>query len=179
MSDLTQKKNTSLILVRVLSIAVPLLVAALMGIRQKLDLGEWVYNLPHVIAILNTLTSICLIGALVAVKKKNIALHKTLNTTALVLGALFLLCYVTYHASAESTSFGGSETMKYVYLFFLITHIVLSVSVVPLVLMSFYHAWNNDFSKHRKLVKFTFPIWLYVSVTGVVVYLFISPYYIH
>ena len=180
MSELTQtKNNNSLIAVRVLSVAIPLVVAALMGIRQKLDLGEWVYTLPHVIAVLNTLTSLCLIAALVAIKKKNISLHKSLNTLALALGALFLLCYVTYHASAESTSFGGDETMKYVYYFFLITHIVLSVSVVPLVLMSFYHAWNKDFDKHKKLVKFTFPIWLYVSVTGVIVYLFISPYYLH
>ena len=177
MSDLAKTKNNSLLLVRVLSVAVPLLVAALMGIRQKLDLGDWVYTLPHVIAVLNTLTSLCLIMAVVAIKKKNVTLHKALNTTALVLGACFLLCYVTYHASADSTAFGGSDTMRYIYYFFLVSHIVLSISVVPLVLMSFYHAWNNDFEKHKKLVKFTFPIWLYVSVTGVVVYAFISPYY--
>lgn len=177
MSELSAKPNRSLIWVRILSVAVPLLVAALMGIREKFDLGDWVYNLPHVIAILNSLTALSLIMALVAIKKKNVALHKTMNTTALVLGAIFLLCYVTYHASANSTDFGGSETMRYVYLFFLISHILLSISVVPLVLMAFYHAWNNDFIKHKKLVKYTFPIWLYVSVSGVIVYLFISPYY--
>lgn len=177
MSDLAKTKKNSLLIVRVLSVAIPLLVAALMGIRQKLDLGQWVYTLPHVIAILNTLTSLCLIMALVAIKKKNIALHKAMNTTALALGACFLLCYVTYHASADSTDFGGTDTMRYIYYFFLISHIILSVSVVPLVLMSFYHAWNKDFQKHRKLVKYTFPIWLYVSLTGVIVYVFISPYY--
>lgn len=171
------KSKKSLLWIRILSVAIPLLVALLLGIRQKLDLGQWVYNLPHVIGVLNSLTALCLMLALAAIKKKNVALHQRMNTAALVLGAIFLLCYVTYHASADSTPYGGDGALKYVYYTLLISHIVLSISVVPLVLMAFYHAWTKDFEKHRKLVKYTFPIWLYVSISGVAVYMLISPYY--
>ena len=176
-SEAVKKKR--LLLIRVLSVAIPVVVALLIGIREKLDLGEWVFNLPHIIGVLNSLTALCLIMALVAIKKKNIKLHQNLNTAALILGAIFLLCYVTYHASADSTPYGGDGALKTIYYILLISHIVLSVSVVPLVLFSFYHAWNKDFDKHRKVVKYTFPIWLYVSISGVAVYALISPYYIH
>lgn len=176
-TEATKKKRK--VLITVLSIAIPLVVALLLGIREKLDLGEWVYTLPHVIGVLNSLTALCLILALVAIKKKNIKLHQNMNTAALALGAVFLVCYVIYHASAESTPFGGDGVIRTVYYTLLISHIVLSVSVVPLVLFAFYHAWNQDFDKHRKLVKYTFPIWLYVSISGVAVYALISPYYIH
>ena len=176
-SEAVKKKR--LLLIRVLSVAIPVVVALLIGIREKLDLGEWVFNLPHVIGVLNSLTALCLIMALVAIKKKNIKLHQNLNTAALILAAIFLLCYVTYHASADSTPYGGDGALKTIYYILLISHIVLSVSVVPLVLFSFYHAWNKDFDKHRKVVKYTFPIWLYVSISGVAVYALISPYYIH
>jgi putative membrane protein len=174
-TSLNQKK--SLLWIRVLSIAVPLLVAVLISLPQKLDLGDWVYTLPHVIGGINTLTSLCLIIAIVDIKSKNIKVHKAFNTTALVLGALFLLCYVTYHASAPSTAFGGEGSIKYVYYFLLISHILLSIGVVPLVLLAFFYAWSGKFEKHKEMVRFTFPIWLYVSVTGVIVYFMISPYY--
>lgn len=173
------KQKISMFWIKLLSIIIPLAVAVLLGLPTKLDLGEWVYTLPHVIGVINTLTAVCLILALVAIKKKDIIWHKKFNSAAFVLGAIFLLCYVTYHASAESTSFGGDDTVKYIYYFFLITHIVLSIGVVPLVLLAFYYALNDMIEKHKKIVKFTFPIWLYVSVTGVIVYLMISPYYIH
>lgn len=169
----------SMFWIKLLSIAIPLAVAVLLGLPTKLDLGEWVYTLPHVIGVINSLTAICLIMAFVFVKQKKIALHKKFNSAAFVLGAIFLLCYVTYHASAPSTSYGGDETTKYVYYFFLLTHILLSIGVVPLVLLAFYYALNGMIDKHKKIVKFTFPIWLYVSVTGVIVYLMISPYYLH
>jgi len=172
---LAQKK--SMIWIRVLSIAIPLAVAALLSLPQKLNLGDWVYNLPHVIGVINTLTSVCLILALVAIKRKNVVWHKRFNTTALTLGALFLLCYVTYHASAPSTPFGGEGSIKAIYYFFLISHIMLSIGVVPLVLLAFFYAWSNMIEKHKKIVRYTYPIWLYVSVTGVIVYLMISPYY--
>jgi len=173
------KQKISMFWIKLLSIAIPIAVAVLLGLPTKLDLGEWVYTLPHVIGVINTLTAICLVLAIVAIKRKNIALHKKFNSAAFVLGAIFLLCYVTYHASAESTSFGGDDTIKYIYYFFLLTHIVLSIGVVPLVLLAFYYALNEMIDKHKKIVKFTFPIWLYVSVTGVIVYLMISPYYVH
>ncbi len=173
------KQKISMFWIKLLSIAIPIAVAVLLGLPTKLDLGDWVYTLPHVIGVINTLTAICLVLAIVAIKRKKVDLHKKFNSAAFVLGAIFLLCYVTYHASAESTSFGGDDTTKYIYYFFLLTHIVLSIGVVPLVLLAFYYALNEMIDKHKKIVKFTFPIWLYVSVTGVIVYLMISPYYVH
>ncbi|PWL24593.1 DUF420 domain-containing protein [uncultured Roseivirga sp.] len=178
MSEQLESKK-SMLWIRVLSIAIPLAVAVLLSLPTKLDLGDWVYNLPHAIGAINTLTSICLIVAFVAIKKKNIALHKKMNTAAFILGAIFLVLYVIYHASAESTAFGGDDTTKYIYYFFLITHILLSIGVVPLVLLAFFYALNGMIERHKRIVKYTFPIWLYVSVTGVTVYLMISPYYAH
>ena len=177
MTEISKKEKTSMLWIKILSVAIPLAVAVLLSLPQKLDLGDWVYNLPHVIGGINTLTSLCLILALIAIKSKKIELHKKLNTTGLVLGALFLVCYVTYHASSPSTPFGGEGSIRYLYYFLLVSHIVLSIGVVPLVLLAFYYAWSGLFDKHKKIVKFTFPIWLYVSITGVIVYLMISPYY--
>lgn len=172
-----QKK--SMLWIRIFSIAIPLAVAVLLSLPTKLNLGEWVYNLPHAIGVINTLTAICLIVAFVAIKLKNIKLHQHMNSSAFMLGAIFLVLYVLYHASAESTPFGGEGAVRSVYYFLLISHILLSIGVVPLVLLAFYYALNGMIDKHKKIVKYTFPIWLYVSVTGVTVYLMISPYYAH
>lgn len=174
---LDQKK--SLVWIRVLSVAIPVAVAVLLGLPTKLDLGDWVYTLPHIIGAVNTLTAICLLVAFVAVKKKLIDAHKRFNSLAFILGAIFLVLYVLYHASAESTPFGGEGIVRPIYYFLLISHIVLSIGVVPLVLLAFYYALNGMIDKHKKIVKYTFPIWFYVSVTGVTVYLMISPYYAH
>ena len=176
MAEVLEKKK-SMLWIRILSIAIPLAVAVLLGLPTKLDLGDWVYNLPHVIGGLNTLTAICLIFALVAIKKKNIKLHQQMNSAAFILGAIFLVCYVLYHASAPSTPYDGEGVLRYIYFFLLISHIAFSIGVVPLVLLAFYYALTGMIDKHRKIVKFTFPVWLYVSVTGVTVYLMISPYY--
>lgn len=173
------EKNKSMLWIKVLSAAIPLAVMVLLSLPTKLELGDWVYVLPDVIGAINTLTSIALIAALIAVKNKKIDLHKKFNTLAFVLGALFLVCYVIYHASAESTPFGGEGASRYIYFFLLISHIALSIAVVPLVLLSFYYALNGMINQHKKIVKYTFPIWLYVSITGVAVYLMISPYYLH
>lgn len=178
MAEMLESKK-SMLWIRVLSIAIPVAVAVLLSLPTKLNLGEWVYSLPHAIGLINTLTSICLIVAFVAIKRKNVGLHKQMNSAAFILGAIFLVLYVIYHASAESTSYGGDDTSKYIYYFFLLTHILLSIGVVPLVLLAFFYAFNGMIDKHKKIVKYTFPIWLYVSVTGVIVYLMISPYYAH
>ncbi|HEY9117523.1 MAG TPA: DUF420 domain-containing protein, partial [Roseivirga sp.] len=154
-------------------------VAVLLSLPTKLNLGDWVYNLPHAIGVINTLTALCLIAAFVAIKSKNVKLHQRMNSSAFVLGAIFLVLYVLYHASAESTPYGGDGTFRSVYYFLLISHILLSIGVVPLVLLAFYYALNGMIDKHKRIVKYTFPIWLYVSVTGVAVYLMISPYYVH
>ena len=163
--------------INVLSIAIPVAVALLIGIRQKIPLGEWTTTLPHVIGILNGMTSLLLVAALVAIKQKKVTLHRQLMTTAFVLGAIFLLTYITYHISNPSTSYGGEGAIRYLYYFLLISHVLLSIVVVRYVLLALYYALNRQFNDHKRIVKVAFPIWLYVSVSGVVVYLMISPYY--
>ena len=105
------------------------------------------------------------------------ALHQKTIQVALGLSVLFLLCYVAYHMTSDSTPYGGST--KVLYYFILITHIFLSVAVIPIVLFTYLHAWEGNYQKHKKWARFAFPIWLYVAITGVVVYLMISPYYGH
>lgn len=170
----TQKNK---IIVNVFSIAIPVAVALLIGIRTKIDLGLWTKSLPHFIGAINATTSLVLLAGLFFIKQNKIDLHRKAMYTAVGLGAMFLLCYVTYHISNPSTSFGGDGFVKYIYLFLLISHIILSVGVVRLVLLALYHAINQDFTNHVKIVKWAYPIWLYVSITGVIVYLMISPYY--
>ncbi len=155
-----------------ISITIPLAVAVLFGI--KIDGYDFSF-LPPIYASINALTSLILIAAVVAIKNKNRELHERLMKTCLILSALFLVMYVVYHMTSTSTSYGGDY--KYIYYFILITHIILSVAVIPLVLFTFVRALNANFEKHRKLAKITFPIWLYVAVTGVIVYIMISPYY--
>jgi putative membrane protein len=190
MEQLLQADKKYLNLIRVVSILIPVVVAVLLFIPQNLKLGDWVYNLPHLNALINSMTAILLVAALIAIKQKNIALHKKLNLTALLLGTVFLISYVLYHSSTTSTIYGDLDgngvlseqegaMVEYrgLYLFFLLSHIALSIVVVPLVLMAFYFALSAQIAKHKKLVKWTFPVWLYVSITGVIVYWMISPYY--
>ena len=172
---LAQKK--SMFWIRLLSVAIPLAVAILIGLPYKLKLGDWVYIIPHIIGAINTLTSVFLILAFIAIRRKKVIWHKRFNVVAFVLGAIFLGCYVVYHVSAPSTPYGDDGFLKYVYYCLLISHILLSVGVVPLVLLAFYYALSGMIGRHKRIVKYTFPIWLYVSVTGVIVYLMISPYY--
>jgi putative membrane protein len=159
-------------LIIAVSIVIPVAVAALFGI--KVD-GVDLSFLPPFYAGINGLTAVLLIGALVAIKSKNMNLHQRLIQTCLVLSLLFLLCYVAYHMTSDSTPYGGD--MKALYYFILISHIVLSVAVIPVVLFTYLFAWEGKFDKHKKWTRFAFPIWLYVAVTGVIVYLMISPYY--
>ncbi len=159
-------------LIIAVSIVIPLAVAALFGI--KVD-GVDLSFLPPFYAGINGLTAVLLIGALMAIKSKNMNLHQRLIQTCLVLSLLFLLCYVAYHMTSDSTPYGGD--MKTLYYFILISHIVLSVAVIPVVLFTYLFAWEGKFVKHKKWTRFAFPIWLYVAVTGVIVYLMISPYY--
>jgi putative membrane protein len=159
-------------LIIAVSIVIPVAVAALFGIKvDGIDLSF----LPPFYAGINGLTAVLLIGALVAIKSKNMNLHQRLIQTCLVLSLLFLLCYVAYHMTSDSTPYGGD--MKALYYFILISHIVLSVAVIPVVLFTYLFAWEGKFEKHKKWTRFAFPIWLYVAVTGVIVYLMISPYY--
>lgn len=168
---------TNRLAVNVLSVAIPVAVALLIGIRQKLPLGEWTTALPHVIGALNGITALLMIGAIVAIKQQRVELHRRLMTAAFVLGAIFLVTYITYHISNPSTTYGGEGAIRYLYYFLLISHVLLSIVVVRYVLMAMYYALNRQFADHKRIVKVAYPIWLYVSVTGVIVYLMISPYY--
>ena len=163
--------------INILSIAIPVAVALLIGIRRKLPLGEWTTALPDVIGGLNAATSILLIAALIAIKQRKVELHRKLMTTAFAVGAIFLVTYILYHVSNPSTAYGGEGALRYLYYFLLISHILLSIVVVRYVLLAMYYALTRQFNDHKRIVKIAFPIWLYVSVTGVVVYLMISPYY--
>lgn len=162
-------------IVTIVSIVVPLLVAALFKDRyiQGVDFSF----LPPIYASINGLTAILLIAAIVAIKNKNVALHQKLMTTALVCSAMFLVLYVVYHSGSDRTPYGGTGTIKYIYYLILISHILLSVVIIPLVLFSYVRAITGRIEEHRKLVKWAFPLWLYVAISGVVVYLMIAPYY--
>lgn len=159
-------------LIIAVSIIIPLAVAALFGIKVE---GVDLSFLPPVYAGINGLTAVLLIGALVAIKSKNRNLHQRLIQTCLGLSLLFLLCYVAYHMTSDSTPYGGE--MKLLYYFILISHIFLSIAVIPVVLFTYLFAWEGKFEKHKKWTRFAFPIWLYVAITGVIVYEMISPFY--
>ncbi|MES2448016.1 MAG: DUF420 domain-containing protein [Bacteroidota bacterium] len=175
-SSVEKKYNIWII---VLSIAIPLVVAVLFGVNLR-DLGYDVKPLtflPPIYATTNGLTAIVLILAVNAIKNGKRKLHENLMKFAILLSILFLGMYVAYHMTSDSTKFGGEGAIKYIYYFILITHILLSIIIIPFVLVTYVRALAERFDKHKKLAKITFPMWLYVAVTGVIVYLMISPYY--
>lgn len=157
-----------------LSIIIPVVVAALFGIKIDAELPIF---LPPIYASINALTALVLIVAVWAIKNKKRNLHEKLMKTAIGLSVLFLIMYVAYHMTSDSTKFGGEGVIKYVYYFVLLTHILLSIIIIPFVLITFVRAITKNFERHKKIAKITFPIWLYVAISGVVVYLMISPYY--
>jgi putative membrane protein len=176
--SLEKKYNKFIIAV---SIIIPVVVAILFGVKLK-DFGynvEPLSFLPPIYATTNGITAIVLILAVIAIKKGNQKLHEGLMTTAIVLSVAFLVMYVAYHMTADSTKFGGEGAIRWIYLFILLTHIILSIVIIPLVLITYVRALAQRFDKHRRIAKITFPLWLYVAVTGVIVYLMISPYYAH
>ena len=163
-----------------LSIIIPVAVAALFGVNLR-SLGfdvEPLTFLPPIYATINGLTALILITAVIAIKKKNIVLHENLMTTAIGCSVVFLVLYIAYHMTSDSTNFGGEGYIRYIYFFILFTHIVLSVIIIPFVLITYVRAITNNIERHKKIAKITFPMWLYVAVTGVIVYIMISPYYV-
>lgn len=160
----------------ILSIAVPSLVAILFTI--KIPNVEPLTFLPPIYATINGITAVLLLLAIRAIKNGNRKQHETLIKIAIACSVAFLGMYVAYHMTSDSTPFGGEGTVKYIYYFILITHILLSIIVIPFVLITYVRGITNDLVKHKKIAKITFPLWLYVAVTGVVVYLMISPYYV-
>jgi putative membrane protein len=190
--ELKNDDRKMLTVIGVLSVAIPLVVAFLLFMPQTGKLGDLnVSFLPHLNAVLNSSTALALLTGFVAVRNKNVYLHRTMMMAAFVLSSLFLVSYVLYHFQSEQLYFGDANNDKIldeaeklavsgtrpVYLFVLLTHIVLSVAVVPLVLLALYFAFSKQIERHKKIVKWTFPVWLYVAVSGVTVYLMMTPYY--
>jgi len=169
---LNEKKYNKLIVI--LSIVIPVAVAILFGVKIDLDLPVF---LPPIYATINGLTALILIIAVLEIKKGNRTAHEKLIKFAIVLSVLFLVLYILYHMTSDSTKFGGEGLIKYVYYFILLTHIVLSIAVIPFVLITYVRGITNNIERHKKIAKITFPLWLYVAITGVIVYIMISPYY--
>jgi putative membrane protein len=162
-------------LIVAVSVVIPVLVTVLF-FTKKIDGYDFSY-LPSIYATINGITAISLVAALFAIKNKNITLHKTLMTACIALSIMFLLLYVVYHSTSEATSYGGTGSIRNIYFFLLISHILLSVAIIPLVLITYVRALSKKFDQHKKIARITFPIWLYVAITGVIVYWMISPYY--
>ncbi len=173
--DLKERKFNKIITLT--SILVPIVVAILFGV--KIPNAKPLGFLPPIYASINGLTAVLLIIAVWAIKNGKRALHQKIMTTCIALSLVFLLMYIAYHMTSDPAVFQGKGAIKYVYYVILISHIILSIAIIPLVLKTYAKAYLQDFTAHRKLAKTTFPIWLYVAVTGVVVYLMISPYYQH
>jgi putative membrane protein len=174
-----QNDKAWLTIIGAISIVVIALVALLLFNSQHINsYDSRIYMLPKLNAFLNSSVSILLVAGYYFIRvKKNIKLHRACMLSAFIFSAVFLLSYVTYHSSAPETKFGGAGLIKGIYLFLLLTHIVLASIIVPLALLTLYRIWKNQVEKHKKIARWTFPIWLYVSITGVIVYLMISPYY--
>ena len=147
-------------------------------LMENLPFVEPLKFLPPIYATTNGITAILLIFAVIAIMNGNRKLHERLIKICIALSLLFLVLYIAYHITTDPTSFGGEGFVKYTYYFILVSHILLSITVIPFVLFSYIRAITNDFERHKKIAKITFPIWLYVAVTGVIVYLMISPYYV-
>ena len=159
----------------VLSVLIPIVVALLFVVRIP-NIGPF-YNLPPIYAGVNALTSVLLVYALVSIKNGKRKQHERAILVSMLCSVVFLVLYVFYHMTSDPTPFGGEGVVKYVYYFILISHILLSIVVIPFVLVTFSRAWFGQFEAHKKIARIAFPLWLYVAVTGVIVYLMISPYY--
>jgi len=168
------KINRFRLLIIIASIAIPLVVAVLFGV--KIDGVDFSF-LPPIYAGLNGLTAILLIFALLFIKNGKRKLHENTVKVALVCSLLFLAMYVSYHMTSDSTPYGGTGALRGIYFFILVSHIILSIAVIPMVLFSYLFAYQGNFEKHKKWTRITWPIWFYVACTGVIVYLMISPYY--
>ncbi|MBU2995198.1 DUF420 domain-containing protein [Cellulophaga baltica] len=175
MSEVALKEKKFNKIITIVSMVIPIAVAILF--RVKIPDVEPLSFLPPIYAGINGLTAVLLIVAVVAIKNGNRKLHENVMKICIGLSLLFLLMYIGYHMTSDSTKFGGEGAIKYIYYFILFTHIILSIAIIPLVLRTYAKAYLEKFKEHRKLAKITFPIWLYVAITGVVVYFMIAPYY--
>jgi len=194
MKEQSLEKKYSKLIVAV-SIIIPVAVAILFGVKLK-DFGiivEPLSFLPPIYATTNGITAILLIAAVIAIKNGNRKIHSILMTSAITLSLAFLVMYIAYHMTSDSAVFGDLNhnhiledtektsigSLRIVYLLILVTHIILSIAIIPMVLITYVRALAQNFEMHKKIARITFPIWLYVAITGVVVYLMISPYYVY
>lgn len=161
--------------ITIISALIPIVVAILF--RVRIPNVEPLSFLPPIYATINGLTALLLIIALWAIKKGNRKLHNQLMNVAIVFSVAFLVMYVAYHMTSDSTPYRGEGAIRLIYFFILISHIALSIIVIPFVLHTYLRAYLGEYERHKKLARYTFPIWLYVAITGVIVYLMISPYY--
>ena len=162
----------------IISILIPVLIVALLKIAPPANVSFELHFFPKFNAFVNSGTTLCLLVGFYFIKQKNIAAHRAAMMSALFLSILFLLSYIIYHTlKAEDSKFGGIGWIRYLYFFILITHILLSAIVLPLVLKTFSFAFQGNYTAHKKWAKYTFPLWLYVAVSGVLVYIFMAPYY--
>lgn len=175
MASISAKKAKRII--NIVSVIIPIVVAVLFGVR--IPNVEPLSFLPPIYATINGVTALLLIAALWAIKNAKRSLHNSLMNIAIACSLAFLVMYVAYHMTSDSTPYGGEGVMRGVYFFILISHIVLSIVVIPFVLHTYLRGFLGAYQEHKKLARYTFPIWLYVAVTGVIVYLMISPYYAH
>ncbi|MDJ0365057.1 DUF420 domain-containing protein [Hymenobacter sp. H14-R3] len=168
------------IILGTLGAVVPLLVAVIFYYKNIFRIegaAVYLHALPAVNAALNSATAVALLVGFYFIKQKNVLAHRAAMGTAFAFGGLFLISYVAYHSQVESTHFGGVGAARMAYFLLLLTHISLAVVTVGLVLFTLYFALTGQYTKHRRIARWTFPIWLYVSVTGVIVYFMIAPYY--
>jgi putative membrane protein len=171
-----EKRGPAIIIT--ISILVPLVVVLLMLMPERYNfLGIDAGLLPLFHAVLNGMTAVLLASGYILIQKQNRTAHRWVMTTAFVLSAVFLVSYVISKISNEPVAYPSDAPLRYLYLFILVSHIVLSGIILPLVLYTMYFAWNKKFEKHKQIAQWTFPIWMYIAVTGVLVYVFMQPYY--
>ncbi len=171
------KESIALRTIYVVSAVVFVAVVVLFNLPRVENPPTWIPLLPKLNALINATCSVLLIGSFVMIRRKQISWHKRLNLTAFFLSAIFLVSYIVFHAFGVETRFPADNPLRPVYLFILITHIILAAVVLPLVLLSFYRGLTGKIEAHKRITRWSMPIWLYVTITGVVVYLMISPYY--
>lgn len=164
-------------LIGIFSVVVFVVVVVLGRVKLDIDMGFDIHIFALANAIINSIIAVLLIGALVAVKSKKFELHRKMMFGALILSIVFLLSYILHHLLAGDTKFGGEGAIRYFYYFILITHIILAALILPFILLTAYRGLTAEWPQHRKLAKITWPLWLYVAITGPIVYIMISPYY--
>ncbi len=174
---LLKNDKVARIFIFTVSLLVFVSVAILSRVKLEADLGFDTHIFAKINAIINSVVSILLIWGLFAAKSRQYLKHKNIMFTAIILSCLFLISYICHHLFSDETKFGGTGALRYFYFFILSTHIILAAIILPFVLFTAYRALTGEYARHKKLARITWPIWLYVSVTGVLVYMMINPYY--